>query len=101
MTIEEILERIDNTYHANLNPKPQENNMDKYVVELEEQLNTVDRDIKDIQDELSVSDGSDTAYEDHLLMVLAQYISIRVDIECALEEACNWQPEEPQQYEDY
>ena len=100
MTIEEILSNIDNTYHDNLNPK-KANKYDKYIVELEEQLATVERDIHDIERDLSKLDGTDTTYEDHLLGVLAQYFSIMVDIEHALEEACNWRPEEPQQYEDY
>ena len=92
MTIEEILERIDNTYHANLSPT-QENKHDKYVVELEEQLNTVERDIRGIERDLYELEGADMAYEDHLLGVLSQYISMRVDIEHNIEEAYNWNPE--------
>ena len=93
MTIEEILERIDNTYHANLSPI-QKNKHDKYIVELEEQLNTVDRDIRGIERDIAESDGTDTAYEDHLLGVLAQFFSMRVDIEHNIEEAYNWNPED-------
>ena len=100
MTIEDILNNIDRTYHANLNTQP-ENKMDAYEIELVEQLNTVERDIRDVEYELSISDGTDTAYDDHLLGLLAQYISMRVEIECSIEEAYAWNPEEPQQYEDY
>ena len=75
--------------------------MDKYVIELEERRNAVEREIRDTKRDLNELDGTDMEHEDYLLRVLAIQLSVLTDIEHNIEEEYDWNPEEPQQYEDY
>ena len=97
MSIDKMLERIDATYQSNLNP--QESIMDKYTKELMQQLATVEDDIYGLVIDITNDEGSDEEYAEHLNDILKSYVSMRTDIENALEAAYSWEPEQ-QLYED-